>query len=464
MEKFLEMEDAKEARKNKSKSDEEDESSSEDSVDYWDDIPSEDEDEEGSLDLENAPVTQSARELHYKDYFQDDEDEVQDEDEEDDNEEEESEVDSDWGRDVVLDEDETEIYFKKTGKKSKEDDGSDGENLEDILGSVKEEKETSGHEKRQIKLKKKIAELENANMAEKPWQMSGETTALKRPENSLLSEDIQFEVTTNPAPVITEETTQTLEEMITQRIKDRAWDDVERKVKPKEEVYEFKKRVTLNQEKSKSSLSAIYEEEYLKQTQEKKEEENKEHVEIRKMMQSLFVKLDALSNFHYIPKPPLPEIKVVHNMPTITIEDIAPVTVNDADLLAPEELKMKVGSGEIKSKEEKSDTDKKRERRKKKLRQHITALSKQKKLKEKLNRGKMNPVTKKASMEKLQKQAKGFSNRTKIVQEKSSNRSSLTSSKTFFTRLQEEVQTEIHGSKKRLKRNISQISAKKFKL
>ncbi|XP_033127054.1 U3 small nucleolar ribonucleoprotein protein MPP10-like, partial [Anneissia japonica] len=54
MEKFLEMEDAKEARKNKSKNDEEDESSSEDSVDYWDDIPSEDEDEEGSLDLENV--------------------------------------------------------------------------------------------------------------------------------------------------------------------------------------------------------------------------------------------------------------------------------------------------------------------------------------------------------------------------------------------------------------------------
>jgi len=45
------------------------------------------------------------------------------------------------------------------------------------------------------------------------------------------------------------------------------FDDVVRKEKPKEEAFQYKKRLTLDHEKSKLSLAQIYEQEFLKQAQ-----------------------------------------------------------------------------------------------------------------------------------------------------------------------------------------------------
>lgn len=135
----------------------------------------------------------------------------------------------------------------------------DDDSASDSPSSAAGRDQKSSFELRQDWLKSKIEELEDEALAPKSWQLLGESKADLRPENALLEEDLFFEHTTRQAPVITEETTRTLEDIIKQRIKDQAFDDVQRKVKPVIDPAEYKKKLVLDQEKSKFSLAEIYE-------------------------------------------------------------------------------------------------------------------------------------------------------------------------------------------------------------
>nr|XP_061811262.1 U3 small nucleolar ribonucleoprotein protein MPP10-like isoform X2 [Nerophis lumbriciformis] len=467
MESFLDDMDKQEGKEQEDEND----------VDYFQDIPS---DEDDNIDLEmflrkKPKENTSTRDLKYKDYFYavegtdaDADEQLDSEDEEKDGEDEVDD-DDDSGKDIDNEDTSHITSQKKVTFNLSGDEDSEGEEFEDIFGgkgqNSNKSQSKSSYEKNQEKMSQKIEEFEKASLAGKSWQLSGEVTAQSRPENSMLEEDLDYEQASRKAPAITEETTLQLEDIIRQRIKDQAFDDVVRKEKPKEEVFEYKKRLTLDHEKSKQSLAEIYEQEYIKQTQQKtEEEENPAHVEIQKLMDALFLKLDALSNFHFTPKPSVPEVKVVSNLPSITMEEVTPVTASDATLLAPEEIKEKNKAGDILGDSEKTSTDKKRERRLKKKVKHFKIKEKEKKrkLKEASAAGENKRPSKAQVKEDLKKLTKG--GKATILKDDGKDKA-LRSSQAFFSQLQDQVKSQIKSAKRQpTKKKHKDVSASKLKL
>ncbi|XP_034948409.1 U3 small nucleolar ribonucleoprotein protein MPP10 [Chelonus insularis] len=429
-----------------------------------------DESDEESVDLfrDDSEDDDNGRTLKYTDFFDspDSEDENVSEKEKDKNEEDNcSENNSDEDYESDKNDENNERMKKKIRKAESTSDlnNSDNDESDDRRNEIK-----STLENRQERLKKRIEELENEAISDKPWQLKGEVSATGRPQNSLLEEYVEFDVTTRPAPIITEETTLRLEDIIMQRIKDRAWDDVEKKFKPVETPMEYKKKLIMDQEKSKKSLAEIYEEAYLKQkealnpeNQEKEEEEPEEHKEIRGMMNSLFQKLDALSNFHYTPKMAQPEVKIISNVPAFTMEEVAPVATADAALLAPEEIQAK-HRGDLIGKSERTKTDMKRERRKKKSLQRKRFKAKEQKenstLSDKLKKNKKQMQEAQSSM--LKKLTKDRN--IKKVDE--TNHKAIKSSTAFFTQLQDEVTELIKSKTQKVKNKKEKVNKSAVKL
>jgi len=359
-------------------------------------------------------------------------------------EEEAADYDGDGEEDV-----EDEEFMDEGGVEDEEmDEGEDGEEMN--------AQELTAFEKQQQKLKKRIEEYEEQILSEKPWQLGGEITANRRPENSLLEEHLFYERATKLPPVITQETTQTLESIITQRIKDQAWDDVERKVKPINTPYVYKNDLVLEQEKSKISLSQVYEQEFLKKTTVMEEEKkNPKHEEIRKSMKELFFKLDLLTSSRYTPKPLMPELKVVNNMPSIRMEEVAPVSISDAAMLAPEEVKER-RKGEMKAKEERSREDKKRELRVKKKKQSLKAAKRQKDEASKPTKTPRDKLKMLKKVGKIRRVPEGVSTDT----------AKGTSSKDFFSRLQKQVNDSVTNGKSgesKIRKEKSKKSGAAFK-
>lgn len=213
---------------------------------------------------------------------------------------------------------------QEDGEEDYEDEPSGKKVKFDILNangdsdSDREDAPKSAFEKQQARLRRSIAALESENIGSKDWTMRGEVTATARPTDSLLQEDLEFEHVAKLAPTITVDVTQSLEDLIKKRIKDRAFDDVERvpeEILAEQQRQKAKRQIELNDEKSKMSLAEQYEADFhtaqkkkAKQSTDLKDETNidpalkAQHDEIRKLFGKLCQSIDVLSENKFAPR------------------------------------------------------------------------------------------------------------------------------------------------------------------
>ena len=219
----------------------------------------------------------------------------------------------------------------------------------------------SSHQKRQAALTTEIRRLEAAALAKRDWTLSGEARAADRPINSLLQEDLDFERAGKPIPVITQEVSEDIEALIKRRILAREFDEVIRR-RPGDLATGGgdvrRGRFELEDTKPQQSLAEIYEAEHLKTvdpegyTDKRDKKLKQEHANIEQMWKDVSAKLDALSSWHYKPKPPSASINVIVDVPTISMEDARPSGGGDANgesMLAPQEV---YRAGEARNKKE----------------------------------------------------------------------------------------------------------------
>eukprot|EP00898_Chlorokybus_atmophyticus_P002475 jgi/Chlat1/3228/Chrsp22S03507 len=236
-------------------------------------------------------------------------------------------------REYNQDEDEEDEEGEEGDEEGDEDEDDEDGGDEEPSGRSNE-KESNGklstHEIRAQRLAQKVAALEDANLSPAAWLMAGEVTGSKRPQNSVLSAQLDFEHVQRPAPVITEEVTQTLEDIIKKRIADAQFDDVQRKAPPS--TAPVKDRVEVDEKKSSKGLAEIYEEDYMRVAA------GVDAVTSVSEADAIKKELDALSHYHYAPKPVIEDMAVRADVPALALEEVAPVGVSDANLLAPEEI------------------------------------------------------------------------------------------------------------------------------
>ncbi|CEP62728.1 rRNA-processing protein MPP10 LALA0_S06e02366g [Lachancea lanzarotensis] len=328
------------------------------------------------------------------------------------NGEENAEEDFDFFAEVASDEDEEADYYDdffdkpksascnelnqtveedRTGLGGLENDGEDelyramesakldlfanDDDQEDSGDEHSDKEELTTFQRQQLEIQRQIAQLEKEAVAEKKWALKGEVKAKDRPDDALLTEDIDFERTSKPVPVITAEITESLEDLIRRRVLHYEFDDLARRVISSTNFSGPKRQFDLSDSKSTKSLAELYEDDYngTSQGSEVSEELKKTHDEISERFNDLMYKLDALSSAHFVPKPAQKQLEVKVQNAALNMEDAQPLTMSTASTLAPQEVyapgavrganEVSLKNGTVMSRDELSREDKNRLRR-----------------------------------------------------------------------------------------------------
>ena len=264
-----------------------------------------------------------------------------DADEYDDEEEEDEEDELVAGDEEELDELDRKLDADLDAELARaEAEGEDGDSdaIDDDEKEVPRSGPKSAFQRQQEALGRQIEKLEAAAIGEKSWLLKGEAAAKERPMNSALETDLEFEHVMAPAPVISAEITQKLEEIIKQRIIEGRFDDVER-VEPVEER-ERKELPQLDDTKSTKGLGDIYADEYMRQKAGVAlgEKEDPMVAEVKKLWATLSYRLDVLLQTGEVEDPKDLEKKIDRELAARAKGNIVPLTFDESKRLAPEEV------------------------------------------------------------------------------------------------------------------------------
>ncbi|EGG16118.1 U3 snoRNP protein [Cavenderia fasciculata] len=327
------------------------------------------------------------------------------------------------------------------------------------------QQELTAFQKRALKIQEKIAQLEKDNILKKKWTVIGEASARDRPVNSVLEEALDFDHTQKLAPVQSQETNTTLEDIIKKRILDQNFDDVIRKTE--EDVdKQYKEKLELNDQKNTEGLASVYEKSFLEKSMgvEVDSKLKYQHDVILTKLQHLMYKLSALSNFNFTPKK-VKDLKIT-NQPgkALAVEEKIPSAASSASLVAPSEVYFKKNADE-KGDTEKSKQDRKQERKEYKNKWRHDRIEKEQ---DEHYREKLDPALAKANEEKRSIKKLEQSRNTTIV-DSSKSHEKYAKSGQFFSKLQQENDNKRKGIEPptlqtKQKTNGADHQSKKFKL